>query len=217
MNAKMKRSNKAPAAPALLADETGKGTVLAMLFCIAVIGAYIKVGRVWLDANVPPFYATILLLMIGVITLFTLGCALHMIFIGDKSGRELRRDLKKQTDQLYSFVAESEKKIHSLEAETIQHAGYIRPSGITSLNSARRIVAAIGRRADEVNKLLASRSKYDLIDAHELLNQPLRIVENAMDSLIGSDPIPPLDPADWFQTVEGLCENIGAELQRVAA
>ncbi len=99
-----------------ISEESGKGTVLAMLLCIAAITAYLKVGRVWIEANVPHFYGSIVLLMLAVITVFTLGCALHMIFIGDKSGRELRKDIKRQTDELYRFIASTDKRIHELEA-----------------------------------------------------------------------------------------------------
>lgn len=216
MNLKLSNVSNTEAKAWDLAEEDGKGTVLAMLLCIGAITAYLKVGRLWLDANIPHFYGNIILLMLAVVTLFTLGCALHMIFIGDKSGRELRKDLKRQTSELYEFVRASEERIEELESNTVHYAGVIRPSGITSLSTARRIVSAIARRADEVNKLVASKNKYNLIDAHDLLNRPLRVGENAMDSLIGADPIPPLDPEVWFQTVDELCEKTGQEIERVA-
>ncbi|MCB0324684.1 MAG: hypothetical protein KDD69_13975 [Bdellovibrionales bacterium] len=201
----------------LRCDEAGKGTVWAMLLCIAAITAYLKGGQIWLTAHLSPFHHILLLLTVGVITLFTVGCALHMVLVGDKSRRELRKDLKRQIDELYSFVAESQTRIQELETRTMRHAGVIRPRGINSLGAARRIVAAIRRRADEVNALLSTRNKYDLIDAHELLCQELDVTENAVDSLIGADPIPTLRPEEWLPTVSSLCEQVDAEIERVAA
>ncbi len=197
-------------------EESGKGTVLAMLICIGAITAYLKVGQIWIEANLPEFYGGLVVQMLAVITVFTLGCALHMLFIGDKSGRELKKDLKKQISELYHFVSDVEKRISDLESTTMTHAGAIRPNGITSLTTARRIARAIARRADDVSTLLTSRNKYNLIDAHELLSKPLRVTENAMDALIGADPIPALEPEEWFQTVEALCDQTDEEIERVA-
>lgn len=210
-------NSKATISEFLIENEAGKGTVWSMLFCTIAIGAYLKVGRAWLLEHAAPFHHSVLVLTVGIITIFTLGCALHMIFVGDKSARQLRRDLKRQVEELNQYVAASQKRIQEIETRVVHHVGVIRPYAINSLGSARRITNAIKRRAAEVSDLLASRSRYDLIDAHELLMADLDVRESAVESLIGSDPLPRLAPEEWLPNVEHHCAIIEQELERIAA
>ena len=74
-------------------EESGKGTTWSMLFCLCAITLYLKGGNELLDAYVPLRYHTPILLTLAILTFFTLGCALHMIFLGEKSVPELRKSL----------------------------------------------------------------------------------------------------------------------------
>lgn len=197
--------------------EVGSATLWAMLFCTASLIAYLKIGRAFLDTHVPPFYHLLIVLTLAIVTIFTLGCSIHMIFMGDKSTRYLRRDLLKQTEELARFVIQSKKRIRDYEAEALRQAGNIRPHCLDCIGQARRIVNALGRRGDEVRKLLATRNKLDLIDAHGLLRKELVITENCMDSLIGMDPLPAVPADEWFSTVENLCEQIDMGFKRLKA
>ena len=168
-----------------------------------------------MDLNVQPYYHKVILLTFAIITLFTFGCALHMIFVGDRSARELRRDIQKQIALLTSFVVSETRRLQKLEGELLPHTALIRPRTFDSLNQARRILAAIARRINEINRLLATKNEYDLMDAHEILNRRLVVTENALESLIGAEPLPPLEREAWIGTIEAMCHAIEADLLHV--
>lgn len=207
-------TNNNQALESLSVNSEGKATTTAMLLCVAAVTCYLKVGREYCEVSLQPFYHTLVLLTLAIVTAFTLGCALHMVFIGDRSSRELRRDLNRQIAELISFVSHSLKRIRKLEADSLLSPS-VRPSTTEDLNQVRRIVAAIGRRAEKVSNLLKTRDQLDLIDASDLINQELEITENCMESLIGAEPIAPLAPEEWFHTVESMCNEIERDLLRV--
>jgi hypothetical protein len=199
----------------VIIGEAGKGTTWAMVFCLGVIAAYLKYGKNYLDANINPFYHNLLVLTLAVVTVFTVGCVLHMIFIGDKSDRELCRDLRRQNDELFKFIAGSQTRLCELQSAALRCSGLIRPHNLENINQLRRIINALHQRCIHIRGLLSSRDKIDLIDAHELLSEPLTVIEDCMSSLIGSNPIPPISADEVVSTIETLTHEIETDLRRI--
>jgi len=200
-----------------LRSEKGAGTLWAMLFCLAAVFAYLKGGQAFLTEHLDPIYHVVVVISIAVAALFTIGCTLHLMAKGDRSTRRLRLETKKETNELEEFVVLARGRIDALKSEASQRHATFRPHGRISLEMAERIINAIDRRAHELNLLLNSRNKFDIIDAHELLTAKLEIVENCVDSLIGGDPIKPLDRTEWFGIVDKLVSEVDVELERAAA
>lgn len=187
-----------------------------MVACLAVIAFYLKYGKAYLDSNLAPFYHNLIVLTLAMATVFTVGCVLHMIFIGDRSARELRSELRKKNEAAAVFIAYAQKRICELHPEVLRHVSHIRPRSMENISQARRIIHALNQRTEEIRALLASNDKIDIIDAHELLGQPLIIVENCVNSLIGAEPLPPIEADQVISTVEQMFEEIEADLKRIA-
>ena len=198
-------------------DEFGKSTLWAMLLCIFTLGYYLKSGRAFLEASMPPYYHTIIILMLAVVTIFTVGCSIQMMLAGDPSNGTLKRKMRAELEEYSSFIDNSVMRIRDLEQGTLNHSQRVSPRAIDSLALAKRILNAMQTRVRDINELIERGSQLDLIDAHELFEKDLEIVENCLDSLIGADPVPPLKPDSWVETVEGLILTIDNEMQRVAA
>ena len=201
----------------ILESEHGAGTFLAMIFCLAAIFGYLKGGREYLVEHLDPIYHMVVVIGLVVIAMFTIGCTVHLMLKGDRSTRRLRREMQKETEELEKFVLFARGRLDYLDEEASQQHAALRPQGKICLTMAKRIVNAIERRAHELNKLLVSKNKFDIIDAHELLHSKLEIVENCVDSLIAGDPIKPLPRSDWFNAVDRLISEVDVELERAAA
>ena len=197
--------------------EQGKATTWAMLICVAAIAAYIKFGREFFNSTLAPIYHTLIVATLAVLALFTLGCVVNMILVGDKSYRQLRKDLKSQVSDLRAFLIEAQTRTAELDALASRYAHTLRPSSRENLNQAKRITSALAVRAEEVMQFIDSGRKVDIIDAFELLNSDLSVIENCMDSLIGSNPIPALSPDVWLPTIRNLLDSVVVDLERVAA
>jgi hypothetical protein len=193
-------------------EEEGKGTVWAMLLCTMVTAFYLKGGKALVDSHIDPTFHLILIMIFAVITVFTIGCAIHMIFVGDRSNRELKRELVEQSDAIDNFIAAAQTKIRTFETQALHYSGVIRPQALEKVGYVRRIINALQRRNEAIKQLLSSQNAASLFDAYELSCKKLEIVENALDSLIGASPVPPIEAGEWFLVIEQAFDEIEIDL-----
>lgn len=193
-------------------EEKGKGTVWAMLLCTILAAFYLKGGRAFIDSHVNPTFHLILIMIFAVMTVFTIGCVIHMIFVGDRSNRELKKELVEQSNAIDNFIAEAQTKIRTIEGQALLYSGVIRPQALEKVGYVRRIINALQRRNEVIKQLISSKTSAGIFDAYELSCKKLDIVENALDSLIGANPVPPIEPGEWFLVIEQAFDEIEIDL-----
>ncbi len=188
-----------------------------MLLCVVLISAYLKIGRAIIEVSLSPVYHTLIIACLATLSIFTLGCSIHMMFCGDRSTKEIKRDVKRQIKELANFTESAKVRIRGLQTNTQTYDAIVRPRDKAALATANRILSAIDRRIDKVEEMINSRSSIKTIDAYELLNEDLSVIEDCVESLIGDDPIPPLPPEEWIPSVVTLLESVDTGLRRIAA
>ncbi len=202
-----------------VSSEAGIGGLIAIL-SIVILCLYIKYDEVILSRifgdKVTPMISTIVLVVLSVMTLFAICCNVHMKFIGDRSNRGLVRDIRERINQINLLISTSITHMKRFESEMVSHAGVMTPRAIDCASVLKRIIKALELRVRNVEELVATRDKIDLFDAYELLNRRLKVSTSALDSLIDSDPVPDLEPAEWAPAIEKLLDGINFELRRVA-
>ena len=200
-------------------DEAGIGGLLAIL-SIALLCLYLKYDEAILARlfgnQVTPVVSTIVLVVLSVMTLFSVCCAIHMRFIGDRSNRSLLRDVRERTGQINVLVSSSSSHLKRFETDMVAHAGVMSPRAIDCVSVLKRLLKAIEIRMRQVEELVGTGDKIDLFDAYEMLNKRLKVSTSALDSLIDSDPLPDLEPSEWAPAIEKLLDGINYELRRVA-
>lgn len=200
----------------VIRSESGKAISWAILLCAAVAGAYLNGGKEYLEQHLPPFYNMMVLMGLGFVCIASLGCGLHLLVLGGQSDRELRRTMREQNDALLQLVRESDALIRGMETDLGRCSLKLSARGLDCLAMARRIVRALDRRTSEIQELLSSDNGIDLIDAEELSRKKLIIGESAMDSLISSDPVPPLAPEEWVPSLKRIFGEIENERKKTA-
>ena len=193
--------------------ESGKAIIWAVMFCAAMWGAYFKYGKAYMDANLSHLMSAMVIAVLGILSLFALGCALHLLFIGGQSVRSTRKNLHQQVKELDSFVQDACARVRQIEADLSRNVVQLRPRTLDSLSMARRILRPLSQLVSDVKDLVRSGNKIDVIDADEMLRRKLVIVENAMDALIGADPVPPLAPEEWVPTITRLLGEVEEEFR----
>lgn len=201
----------------LVSNQAGKTETWVMLLCLIGVGAYLKIGRELFSEHLSPIYHILIVATLIVVTLFTLGCVLNLIVLGDKSKRDQIKDLQKQLAELRSYVDASRGRIGSLEGQTKVNRKLMKPRSVECLLQANRILNAMERRTVEIEQLAITKKTLDLIDAYGLLQSDLVITEDCTNALITANPIPPLSPNEWFKTVDALLGQVDNELERLAA
>ena len=203
----------------ILHDERGFGGLIA-ISSIALLCLYLKFDQQILRAvfgpQVTPMVGSVVLVVLSVMTLFSVCCSIHMKFIGDRSNRSLVREVRERTNQLNQLIASSHNHMKRFEEDMLEHAGVMTPRAIDCTSVLKRILKALEIRVGNVQELVASNDKIDLLDAYDLLNKRLKVSTSALDSLIDSDPVPDLEPAEWAPAIEKLLDGISYELRRVA-
>ena len=200
-----------------LNNEKGSGTVLCMICSLFLVVAYVFYGHDFLTFNSSPIVHGISAIILGIFTIFSLGCGLHMLVVGDRSNKQIRKDIRSQLIELGSFIDFANEKIQKLDDQVRFHAGGIRPIGRECLGQSKRILEALAERIREVNNLLNSKNSLDLIEADELIQEDLVLNANTVNSLIGTEPIPPIAPEQWIPTVNRLLDKVNLELDKAIA
>lgn len=199
-----------------MASESGKAISWAILLCAAVAGSYYAGGKEVLEQNLSPFFQTLVVLSSVLVCFASLGCGLHLFFLGGRSNTELRHLIKEHNDTLVQLVREGTALIHSVELGLGRMSLKLSPRGLDALSMARRLTNALNKRTEEISYLLSTKSSADLIDADELLRKKLIITENATESLIGAEPVPPLAPEEWVSSLKRLFTDIENERKKTA-
>ncbi len=197
-------------------SESGKAISWAILLSAGCAAAYFYGGEQYLEAHVTPFYQMVIVMSASLICLASLGCGIHLLLLGGASNGQVRREITSQNNALLQLVRESHTQIATLESDLGRCALKLSARGLDCLSIARRVVRALEHRSEEIHDLLRSGSSVDLIDAEELSRKKLIISENAMDSLIGADPVPPLAPEEWAPSLKKLFSEIEGELKKAA-
>jgi len=195
-------------------DERGSGTVSAMILSLMLVLTYVFYGNAFLTENTNTTVHGILAIVLGLFTIFSLGCGLHMMIVGDRSDSQIRKDLRAQLIELGSFIDFVNEKIADLDDKVRFHSGAIRPIGRECLSQSKTISEALAQRIREVNTLINSNNALDLIEADELIQQDLTLNTNSLNSLIGTAPIPPIAPEEWIPTVNRLLDKVVVELDK---
>jgi hypothetical protein len=194
-------------------SERGSASFLAILGLAAWAGLY-KYGKVYFEGMNPAlFWGS--LLVTGVVALFLVGYAIHMRMIGAKSNRAIVEELQNKTKELRYLIRTSVETVNILESKQLDHGYHLSPRGIECLSTARKILMALEARYNEIRRLIASRSYVKLIEAYDMLHQPLIVTQSSLDSLIDSDPIPPINHRDWGFTLDRLFRQLETEVNSI--
>jgi len=197
-------------------NETGGFNSIFMLFCIIAIGSYLKGGRALLEQLNPAYHLGIVA-VIGVVTIFTLGCQLHVLLLGEKSPGQIRRELDRQSRKLANFIKLSRDRIAEIEQKVEFSAGLLRPIAYDNITHSRQLLDGLERRVRQVHSLTTSKKQRNIYEAAALMGAPLSPFDNCMDSLIDARPLPPLESDQWIPTVEQLLSSIEFEAARAAS
>ena len=198
----------------VLKNELGSINTLSMLLCIVAIAAYLKGGKAALEAQVPPLFHILLVVILGVVTLFTVGCELHVILLGEKSAGQIRRELNRQLKRLARFVKSSRQRVDAIEERAEFAAGLLRPIAYENVTHVKQILNGLERRITTVHGKVNSKRKSEVYEAATLLGETLAPFESCTDSLIDARPIPPIEADDWIPTVEQLLSAVEFEAVR---
>jgi hypothetical protein len=211
----LKNSNTFTPSKAFISNEKGSAGLWALVGLSVLIG-YIKYLRPELLGKVHPLLDSTLLVALTMVTIFALGCALHMKSIGDRPSGRLRKDIIKQIRDLHSTVSFANKRIFDVEQLLAQTPGSLTPRGLDRLGDVRKLVRAMERRLSEAAILIRNKDHASLVDAFDILSKQLAVVENPLESLIDSNPMPPIEVWEWAPTVQKLVVELEGEVRKAA-
>ena len=211
-----------PASP--LASERG-GAKLATIVMISATAVFLIHGREFLSTY---FKGTLEqeaisqlyfggLVLLGIISFFCLGCAVHLILIGANSARQIKKQLRARIEEVRRLIAFNKDQFSKIEDALGGRMARMTPRGSQSLTRAKKIVAALEQRLEEVGQMMKGNGKVGLFQAHQQMSDKLYINDNCLNSVISIDPIEPLSPFEWPTTLERLVERVHLEMRQKAA
>ncbi len=201
----------------LAADESGRALPWPILLCLFVSLGYLVYLREFIELNAPAMFGTIVVCCLAIANVFALGCSLQLLFIGTESNSHIRRQLKRQVDELTGVLGTAHQTLTMFDKDLSKNKIRLSARGIDSLAILRRVSQALDNRVGQVQSLLAAGDKISLIDADDLLRRKLIVEDNAVHALIHTNAIEPISSAEWVSTVENLIGEINIEHHRRAA
>ena len=193
----------------LLANQQGKINTLAMILCLFALLFYFKIGRAHFLLLASPLYDTLVSSTLVLVSLFAIGCELHMIALGDLSGSSLRKDAVARAEKLAKLASYVSKQLAIREQQCCIQNGSLSTRTIRALSMVKRISTALQSKSMEVEGLLA-RGSHEL--AYELLCGPLQTDGDCYNQLILGEPIAPLSDTELKSTLTALFHDIDYSL-----
>ncbi len=200
----------------VLQNERG-GAALYALLGIAAISYYIYEGHRYFGEEIHSALYWAVIAILSVVTVFCMGCAVHMRLLGNKPNKELYRELLARIRLLEELVGDARRNLAEFEMTMVSRASIISRRGTDYLSLLKRITKAVELRLTEIKKLVNSRREVDLIEAYELFRKRLYVDDNCLEALIDSDPLPALEPHEWEPTISRLIMEIESELRNIEA
>lgn len=193
------------------------GAALYAILGIAAISYYIYEGHRYFGEEIHNALYWAVIAILSVVTVFCMGCAVHMRLLGNKPNKELYRELLARIRLLEELVGDARRNLADFETTMVSRASIISRRGTDYLSLLKRITKAVELRLTEIKKLVNTRREVDLIEAYELFRRRLYVDDNCLEALIDSDPLPALDPHEWEPTINRLIQEIEAELRNIEA
>ena len=197
-------------------NERGRASLVAVITSALVLW-YVKYGRGLFSGSQSQAIYWATLGVLAIIALFSIGCAIHMKFIGQVSQRDLYNYLRGQLEYWNNFLAEVRLRLREQENLMLRRVGHVSRRGLDSLSYAKKIANALEQRIGDVRELVDYRTELEMIDAYELLKKRLHISQNSLQALIDAEPIPAIESDLWEPTLRRLLDDIDSELRNLAA
>ena len=202
-----------------LVDDDNGNVKLWTLFSVSLLALFIYYGQtifyiLGIKYSSTLAYTIIALLVLA--TLFSLGCTLHMAFIGDENDETLKKDLVQKFDELQTLIGTAQNRINRVEINFSDASQMLTPKGVNSLSFAKKIVRSLETRHNKISTLLSTNSKISLMDAYDLFNENLDLKENSMVGLIDMDPLNTLSPEEWSSKLNNYLDEVDLEIQKIA-
>lgn len=200
-----------------LSEESGRALPWPVFLCLVVSIAYLMLIKEHVEHNSTPLLGTIILCVLVIANVFALGCSIQLLFIGGESNRFVRKNLRRQAEDLRKLVDSAQDCLSSFETDLGKTKIQLSARGIDTLALLRRVTNALDSRLGQIEYHLKRGSRIDLIDADELFRRQLLVEENAVSSIINaSGGLPPIPPEEWASTITALIGEVIVE-QRMTA
>lgn len=200
-----------------IAGEDGRALPWPIVICLLLSVSYLQFAKEYVEKSTPELFGTIVICILVIANIFALGCSLQLIFLGGESNNYIRKNLKRQSEDLRKLVDTAHECLAAYEADLGKTKIQLSARGIDNLSLLRRITLALESRTSEIESLISRGSKIDLIDADELFRRKLLVEENAVTSIMNSSGgMPPIPPDEWASTITSLISEVMIE-QRMTA
>ncbi len=200
----------------LATSERGSALIYG-LFGIVCVLLFLHYGHELLGSYDHPVIFGAIVAILTLISAFSLGCAVHLRAIGGKPLSKLYEEIVSQAKAYDQLLIEAKAMIAELTPLMANHTGVVSRRAVDCLSIAKKIIAALEARLEEVASLLQSQKQQDIIEAYELMSKNLAVTDTRYDTLIDSDPIPAFEASDIGPTLSRLVQAIHTELRKVAA
>ncbi len=198
--------------------EEGKTSTFFSALVLFASVAYLKIGRQLLLQSHPEIFDILVLVSLGLAGVFSVGCMLHMLLIGEPSLKAFRNLVISEADHLCDMTDRSLLQLAKFENRRKEaQGGVLTPTAIQLLDVSRQVTAAMQSRANFVDELICKSTAHSVTKAHELLHAPLHVENNSSTSLITTDPIPPLEADQLVGYLSRWFGHIDSELSKMEA
>ncbi len=196
-----------------LSNELGNAKLVTVVGIVGLCWLVVSADQI-LGSGIPKAVYQAFLMIVALITAFSLGYSIHMRLLGQKPDRQIRKELDARIDEVEKLLVHSVSRAREYEMRMVDYFRGISRRGPDCLGLAKKILRSIERRLYEVKALVATRDKIDLISAYELMNERLELGGSALESLIDQEPYPALESFEWESALEKLFNEIDSELNR---
>lgn len=185
-------------------NEAGSSTSLCLLISLLLVLA-LEANWDTLLSELDFVYKISITASIGIFVFFSILLGFYSVFSGEKSTRQLKREVIKESRKLDILVNEADTAIKNLEKQLRIATGIMTPTGFKELNKLKAMIHSIQSRSHRTKSLLKSKDHDQVVEAYNVFFSNIGENEDAVNSLILDDN---LEPCSYEQIPKELSKSI---------
>ena len=167
--------------------------------------------------GVSPIVTLTILLCFVIVLLTAAGCSLHIREIERLEEAEAIEKMREKIDlhsqMIQEVISDARPRVETCERILVEQPGRL-DGDVKNIATARRLLSALEQRLEQIVRLSSESTEEQVLTAHELTDEKLRVPKDVQNSVVDADSIPDLESHLWRDTLEMLLLQAEKQLKQ---
>ncbi|MDD2941373.1 MAG: hypothetical protein PHC51_00250 [bacterium] len=127
-----------------------------------------------------------------------------------------KRSLRRHLQYLDSILDQAQSRVSLIDEPALAYLNVMDSQGNRAFEQLRRLLVATKQRIEDIRTLLITEDLESIVEAEELVDQPLSLKVDSLNAVYTDKELPPVIITDLENVLDELFEIVGSEISRAS-